>query len=55
MIEQLTLGAFAVALLMSLAAVCAFVWGAATGAFRGVERIKHQVLRAEGLDERQEI
>jgi nitrogen fixation-related uncharacterized protein len=52
MIEHLMLGAFAVALLMSLAAVCAFVWGAATGAFRGVERIKHQVLRAEGLDER---
>jgi cbb3-type cytochrome oxidase maturation protein len=48
MIEHLTLGAFAVALLMSLAALCAFVWGAASGAFRGLERIKHQVLRAEG-------
>jgi len=51
MIEHLTLGAFAVALLMSLAALCAFVWAAATGAFRGLERIKHQVLRAEGADE----
>src|SRR5262249_40517942 len=51
MIEHLTLGAFAVALLMSLAALCAFVWGAATGAFRGLERIKHQVLRAEGADD----
>ncbi|MGH7303659.1 MAG: hypothetical protein ACRELZ_10235 [Candidatus Rokuibacteriota bacterium] len=52
MIEHLTLGEFTVALLMSLAALCAFVWGAATGAFRGLERIKHQVLRAEGVDER---
>jgi cbb3-type cytochrome oxidase maturation protein len=50
MIEHLTLGAFTVALLMSLAALCAFVWGASTGAFRGLERIKHQVLRAEGAD-----
>jgi nitrogen fixation-related uncharacterized protein len=54
MIEHLTLGAFAVALLMSLAAVCAFVWGTATGAFRGGERIKHQVLHVEGLDERRD-
>lgn len=49
MIEHLTLGEFVVALSMSLAALCAFVWGATTGAFRGVESIKHQVLRAEGL------
>ena len=52
MIEHLTLAEFTVALLMSLAALCAFVWGAATGAFRGLESIKHQVLRAEGVDER---
>lgn len=49
MIEHLTLGEFVVALSMSLAALCAFLWGAATGAFRGGESIKHQVLRAEGL------
>ncbi len=49
MIEHLTLGEFVVAVSMSLAALCAFLWGAATGAFRGVESIKHQVLRAEGL------
>lgn len=49
MIEHLTLGEFVVALLMSLAALCAFVWGAASGAFRGAESIKHQVLRAEGI------
>jgi len=51
MIEHLTLGEFAVAFLMSLAALCAFVWGAATGAFRGMEAIKHQVLRVEGIRE----
>jgi len=51
MIEHLTLGEFTVAVLMSLAALCAFVWGAATGAFRGMEAIKHQVLRVEGIDE----
>ena len=61
MIEHLTLGEFVVALSMGLAALCAFLWGAATGTFRGVESIKHQVLRAEGLtpeepetDERQD-
>lgn len=52
MIEHLTLGEFAVALLMSLAALCAFVWGTVSGAFRGLEAIKHQVLRVEGGDER---
>jgi len=54
MIEHLTLGAFTVALLMSLAALCAFVWGAASGAFHGLEAVKHQVLRAEGVDERKD-
>jgi hypothetical protein len=49
MLEHLTLGEFAVAALMSLAALCAFVWGTTTGAFRGGEAIKHQVLRAEGV------
>ena len=49
MIEHLTLGEFVVALSMGLAALCAFLWGASTGAFRGVESIKHQVLRAEGF------
>jgi cbb3-type cytochrome oxidase maturation protein len=49
-----TLGEFTVALLMSLAALCAFVWGASTGAFRGLEAVKHQVLRAEGVDERKD-
>ena len=52
MLEYLTLGQFVVAVLMGLAALCAFVWGAASGAFRGLEAVKHQVLRAEGVDER---
>jgi cbb3-type cytochrome oxidase maturation protein len=47
MLEYLTLGEFVVAMLMGLAALCAFVWAMASGAFREVESIKHQVLRAE--------
>jgi cbb3-type cytochrome oxidase maturation protein len=37
-----------VAALMALAALCAFVWGVASGAFRDVESVKHEVLRVEG-------
>ena len=48
MLEFLALGEMVVALLMGLAALCAFVWGAASGALRDVESAKHQVLRAEG-------
>jgi cbb3-type cytochrome oxidase maturation protein len=52
MFEYLTLGQFVVAVLMGLAALCAFVWGAASGALRDVEAAKHQVLRAEeGTDD----
>jgi hypothetical protein len=47
MLEYLTLGEFVVALLMSLAALSGFVWAAATGVFRGIEAVKHQVLRVE--------
>jgi cbb3-type cytochrome oxidase maturation protein len=47
MLEYLTLGEFLVAVLMGLAALSAFVWGAASGAFDNVESIKHQVLRVE--------
>jgi len=50
MLDYLTLGELAVALLMGLGALCAFAWGVASGAFRDVERTKHQVLRAEGED-----
>ncbi len=51
MLEYLTLGEFVVAFLMGLAALSAFVWAAASGAFRNVEAIKHQVLRLEGEDD----
>ena len=47
MLEYLTLGQFVVALLMGLAALCAFVWGAASGALDDVEGVKHRVLEVE--------
>jgi cbb3-type cytochrome oxidase maturation protein len=50
MLEHLTLGEFVVAALMTLAALCAFVWGMATGAFQDVEGVKHDVLRVEHDD-----
>jgi cbb3-type cytochrome oxidase maturation protein len=54
MLEHLTLGEFVVALLMGLAALSAFIWGAVSGAFRDVEAIKYQVLEVEDdSDERQ--
>lgn len=45
--EYLTLAELLVAVLMGLAALCAFVWGASSGALADVEEAKHQVLRAE--------
>src|SRR5262245_33205835 len=51
MLEYLTLGEFAVALLMSLAALSAFIWASASGAFTGIEAAKEQVLRVEGICE----
>ena len=50
MLEYLTLGEFIVAALMALAALCAFVWGMASGAFRNVEDVKQDVLRVEHPD-----
>ena len=47
MLEHLTLGEFAVAVLMGLAALSAFVWGAVSGAFHDVETIKYRVLHVE--------
>jgi cbb3-type cytochrome oxidase maturation protein len=49
MLEYLTFGAFVVALLMSLAALMAFVWAATSGVFTDIERVKYQVLTAEGV------
>ena len=47
MLEYLLIGEFVVALLMSLAALSAFLWAVASGAFRNVEAIKHEILRLE--------
>ncbi len=52
MLEYLTLGEFLVAFLMSLAALSAFIWAATSGVFRGIEGVKDQVLRAEGIPTR---
>lgn len=52
MLEYLTLGEFVVAVLMGLAALSAFVWGAASGALSDVESAKYQVLSAEREAER---
>ena len=51
MIEYLTLGQFVVAVLMGLAALCAFLWGAASGALSDVEAVKHRVLEVEGNED----
>ena len=51
MIEYLTAGEFVVATLMGLAALCAFVWGATSGALSDTEASRHQVLRAEDIDD----
>ena len=47
MLEHLTLGEFVVAALMAVAALCAFVWGVASGAFRDDEGVNHEVFRVE--------
>jgi cbb3-type cytochrome oxidase maturation protein len=46
-LEYLTLGEFLVAVLMGAAALCAFVWGVATGAFRDVEGTKGRLVDIE--------
>jgi cbb3-type cytochrome oxidase maturation protein len=47
----LVAGEFAVSVLMALAAVCLFLWAALSGLLTDVERVKHQVLRSEGIDD----
>ncbi len=51
MLESLTLYEFVVALLMAGAGVCAFVWAAATGAWRDGEAARRRVLDAEEADD----
>jgi cbb3-type cytochrome oxidase maturation protein len=49
--EELTLIQFVVALLMSLGALCLFVWGVLSGLFKDVEDIKYRAYRAEVEDD----
>ena len=44
---ELTLAQFLVAFLMSLGALCVFVWGVLSGAFRDVEDVKYEAYRME--------
>ncbi len=46
----LVAGEFLVSLLMGLAALCVFLWAAASGVLRNVERVKYQVLQIEGIE-----
>jgi len=46
-LEFLTLYEFIVATLMALAALCVFLWAAATGLLQNVEAVKYQVLQVE--------
>jgi len=48
---ELTLLQFLVALLMSLGAVCVFIWGVLSGLFDDVEAVKYRAYRAEVNDE----
>lgn len=44
---ELTFMQFLVALLMSLGAVCLFIWAVLSGMFKDVEAIKYRAYRAE--------
>lgn len=48
---ELTLLQFVVALLMSLGAVCLFIWGVLAGSFDDVEAVKFRAYRAEVNDD----
>ena len=45
--EEMTIGQFLVALFMSLAGLCAFIWGVLSGQFNDVERVKFRVYCTE--------
>jgi cbb3-type cytochrome oxidase maturation protein len=49
--EALTLLQFAVSMLMSLGAVCLFVWAVLSGLFEDVEAVKYRAYRTEVDDE----
>lgn len=48
---ELTLLQFVVALLMSLGAVCLFIWGVLAGSFEDIEAVKYRAYRAEVNDD----
>jgi cbb3-type cytochrome oxidase maturation protein len=49
--EELTFVQFLVALCMSLAALCLFIWAVLSGLFHDVENIKFRAYRAEVNDD----
>ena len=49
-LHYLIAGQFLVATLMGLGALCLFLWAAAAGLLRDVERVKFQVLDSEGIE-----
>lgn len=49
--EALTLLQFVVSLLMSLGAVCLFVWAVLSGLFDDVEAVKYRAYRTEVNDD----
>jgi cbb3-type cytochrome oxidase maturation protein len=49
-LHYLVIGQFTVATLMGLGGLCLFLWAAASGLLRDVERVKYQVLDSEGID-----
>ena len=48
-LRYLVLGQFIVSVLMGLAALCLFLWAAATGVLTDVESVKYRVLKSEGI------
>ncbi|MET1082131.1 MAG: hypothetical protein ABWY12_03645 [Burkholderiales bacterium] len=48
---ELTFIQFLVATLMSLGAVCVFIWAVLSGLFNDVEEIKYKAYRAEVRDD----
>ena len=48
---ELTFVQFLVATLMSLGAVCVFIWAVLSGLFNDVEEIKYKAYRAEVRDD----
>jgi cbb3-type cytochrome oxidase maturation protein len=45
--EEMTAGQFLVALFMSSAGLCAFIWGTLSGQFHDVERAKYHAYHTE--------